>query len=68
MRLRAERSAHGTAHERDEIAPGEIERRMSAQPDEKYYRDNSDIIIENPDGCDPTEQCIKALESLKIGG
>lgn len=53
---------------RDEIAPGEIERRMSAQPDEKYYRDNSDIIIENPDGCDPTEQCIKALESLKIGG
>ena len=53
---------------RDEIAPGEIERRMSAQPDEKYYRDNSDIIIENPDGCDPTERCIKALESLKIGG
>lgn len=53
---------------RDEIASDEIERRMSAQPDEKYYRDNSDIIIENPDGCDPTEQCIKALESLKIGG
>ena len=53
---------------RDNINPDEIERRMSAQPDEKYYRDNSDIIIENPDGCDPTEQCIKALESLKIGG
>ncbi len=53
---------------RDGMTLGEIERRMSAQPDEKYYRDNSDIIIENPDGCDPTEQCIKALESLKIGG
>ena len=53
---------------RDGIDLAEIERRTSAQPDEKYYRDNSDIIIENPDGCDPTEQCIKALESLKIGG
>ena len=41
---------------------------MSAQPDEKYYRDNSDIIIENPDGCDPTEQCIRTLEILKSEG
>lgn len=53
---------------RDGIDLAEIERRMSAQPDEKYYRDNSDIIIENPDGCDPTEQCVRALEILKSGG
>lgn len=52
---------------RDGITQGEIERRMSAQPDEKYYRDNSDIIIENPDGCDPTEQCLKALSRLESG-
>ena len=53
---------------RDGIDLAEIERRMSAQPDEKYNRDNSDIIIENPDGCDPTEQCVRALEILKSGG
>ena len=41
---------------------------MSAQPFLNYFREISYIIIENPDGCDPTEQCIKALESLKIGG
>lgn len=52
---------------RDSITQGEIERRMSAQPDEKYYRDNSDIIIENPDGCDPTEQCLKAIKRLESG-
>ncbi len=52
---------------RDGITHEEIERRMSAQPDEKYYRDNSDIIIENPDGCDPTEQCLKALKRLESG-
>lgn len=53
--------------ERDGITQSEIERRMSAQPDEKYYRDNSDIIIENADGCDPTEQCLKALKRLESG-
>lgn len=53
---------------RDGITQAEIGRRMSAQPDEKYYRDHSDIIIENPDGCDPTEQCLAALEKLRNGG
>ena len=38
---------------------------MSAQPSEEYYRENSDIIINNGVGDDMKNQCDELVKQLK---
>ncbi|MBQ2775710.1 MAG: dephospho-CoA kinase [Clostridia bacterium] len=50
---------------RDKIERAEIMKRMSAQPSEEYYRENSDIIINNGVGDDMKNQCDELVKQLK---
>lgn len=50
---------------RDKIERDEIIKRMSAQPQEEYYRKNSDIIINNGDGDDIAAQCTELIRNLR---
>ena len=50
---------------RDKIERDEIIKRMSAQPQEEYYRKNSDIIINNGDGDDVAAQCTELIRNLR---
>lgn len=51
---------------RDKIERAEILKRMSAQPSEEYYRENSDIIINNGIDDDTQKSCTELIKQLKV--
>ena len=50
---------------RDKIERAEILKRMAAQPPEEYYRENSDIIINNGIGDDTQKRCAELIRQLE---
>lgn len=49
---------------RDNRTRAEIVKRMSAQPTEEFYIDNSDIIIDNAEGVEAAPQCENLVMKL----